>query len=374
MPVSKKEIPKFKCLRCGKVKQQGKDASRPEFYESDSELYSNLKSLPICKNCVEKLYAEQLDKYSDIKKAIEVLCIKLDIYYDENLIASAIDEAKIRNSNAFRIYVVRVNSLQQYKSRRTFDFDNYFQNKKVVVDEVTKPKKIKVNDNDKRNKDDVIRILGYEPYRNESEEDQVFLYNNLSDYLDASTQDDGFKRASCINIVKMFMQVEKIDNIIKKHLILADNDPSAIGEINTLSNARAKLTAQIISIAKDNGISLNHSNDKSKGGGTLSGIIKEMTGRNLDAVNVNLFDIETAKGMKQVADLSNESIIKQIMLDENDYTEMIKEQREIIKNIEERYKEMLEKYRLLKLEYNKQNNIEEVFEDQITEDEEGDDE
>ena len=62
--------------------------------------------------------------------------------------------------------------------------------------------------------------------------------------------------------------------------------------------------------------------------------MKEMESNGFDEIRVNLFDINTSEAMKQIADLSNRSIMEQLTWDANDYTEMIKEQREMIQRLQ----------------------------------------
>ena len=61
----------------------------------------------------------------------------------------------------------------------------------------------------------------------------------------------------------------------------------------------------------------------------------------------NLYDVEYSAGLSQVADISNASIIKQIKLDENDYTDMLSQQRELINKYKKIADEHEEKARIL---------------------------
>ena len=51
---------------------------------------------------------------------------------------------------------------------------------------------------------------------------------------------------------------------------------------------------------------------------------------NLREAEVNGFDIGTCKGMQQVLELSDASILKQLRLDESEWSDMVAEQREMI--------------------------------------------
>ena len=52
--------------------------------------------------------------------------------------------------------------------------------------------------------------------------------------------------------------------------------------------------------------------------------------------------------MKQIADLSNSSIMEQLSLDANDYTEMLKEQRTMLTDLREKADALEEENRQLK--------------------------
>ena len=92
---------------------------------------------------------------------------------------------------------------------------------------------------------------------------------------------------------------------------------------------------------------MKHNKNQSKGENTWTGKIKKLKEMNLREAEVNAFDIGTAEGMRQVADISNASIMKQIALDENDYTEMLAKQREMIVKLQDRADENEEKARIL---------------------------
>ena len=58
---------------------------------------------------------------------------------------------------------------------------------------------------------------------------------------------------------------------------------------------------------------------------------------------VNGFDLMTCKGMQQVMDLSNASILKQLALDESEYSDIVAEQRKMVTQLtmeRDNYKEI----------------------------------
>ena len=107
-----------------------------------------------------------------------------------------------------------------------------------------------------------------------------------------------------------------------------------------------------LSLAKDNGISQNFNKKRSKGSTTWSGRVKELKELNLREQELNAFDVGTAEGFNQVALASTRAILAEIVLDENDYTEMIDTQREIITDLQGQLNAALEEARIFRRENN----------------------
>lgn len=186
-----------------------------------------------------------------------------------------------------------------------------------------------------KNKDDTIRLLGYDPFDKESEIDKPFLYSQLIGYLDSSeeTNDDKMRVSSIIEIVKGFSHIEKINDIIASLMRDTINIDKNISTIRTLEDTKSKITGNINKLAESSCISLKNSKNAAKGENTWTGKIKKIKDMNLREGEVNGFDISTCRGMKQVMDMSNASIIEQLKLDDSDYAEMLAQQREMITNL-----------------------------------------
>ena len=186
------------------------------------------------------------------------------------------------------------------------------------------------------NRKDCLRLIGYDPFLNEAEEDKPFLYSQLIKYLDLSSEanEDAMKVSSIIQIVKTYNQASKINDAISD--IMSDQDKllDNAATLKSLQSTQKTMMDTALSLAKDNGISFAHNNNNSKGANTLSGKLKKMKELDLREIEVNAFDIGTAEGMRQVADISNASILEQIRLNENDIPEMIADQRILIEKWE----------------------------------------
>lgn len=109
---------KLKCTNCGKTKTTDKN-----FYLSHSLIYSkNEERLPICKECTLTRYKTLLEKYKDETKALYHLCMNLDVYFDKSLVKGVQSKMKEKD-NLAKMYLSKVNSLQQYKGLTSIDSD-----------------------------------------------------------------------------------------------------------------------------------------------------------------------------------------------------------------------------------------------------------
>ncbi|MED3562262.1 hypothetical protein [Bacillus xiapuensis] len=332
----------------------GKEKNSDEFYASKSYINKHTGKLSICKKCTWD-YVVTDDNGYDIEKMKDLLQM-IDKPMSAFILESSEEEGNRDSKNVFKCYMKNL-GMRQYIHLRGKDGDsntNNNQNKVIEHDVVVRnelPKiKVEITETDLKNRDDVLRMLGYDPFETENESDKVYLYNRLVDFLDESTLEDSFKLPAVIEIVKSFNQIDKINlaiaNLTSDISRVSDN----VGSVNSLITAKEKMLKSVLALAKDNGISVNHNNNKSKGGNTLNGIVKKLNEIGLSSSELNLFDLETCESMKQIADFSNRSILDQLMLDENDYTDMIAQQREMINELDSKLIKEEEDNRLLKIE------------------------
>jgi hypothetical protein len=340
---------KKECLKCKKLK------SIADFYMSNSPNHSDNK-YPVCKVCIRaslKLDAPLSQEGIDSVKSV-LLEMNRPFLYSQWV--SSVEESGKTKRELFGMYYKNV--ILNYKTYTWLDSEFEFAKSDNVI--ISNPS-VEIQDSvitNNRDKDDVIRMLGYDPFEHETKEDKIHLYSDLINFLDESALEDGFKLQAVIEIVKGFNQIDKINqaitNITSDIAKLSTNS----GGIKSLIDSKKNILASLIKLAEDNGLSVKHNNQKSKGAGTLSGIIKTLQEKGFEEGEVNLFDIETAQGIRQVADLSNNSIVAQLQFDENDYTSMILEQREIIQELDSKVSKFEEENRLLKKEIIKYRKLE----------------
>ena len=106
-----------------------------------------------------------------------------------------------------------------------------------------------------------------------------------------------------------------------------------VGTVKSLQDMKQRVNSTITNLAAESCLSLKNNKNASKGENTWTGKVKKLKDLNLREAEVNGFDIGTCRGMQQVMDLSNASILKQLHLDESEYSDMLAEQRQMITDL-----------------------------------------
>ena len=348
--MTKDPVPEYVCPHCGELKK------KTAFYVSSDPAVSIGVAFP-CKDCAEKIarrYDPKTGFYSDMTEAsLKNALMYLDKPFIRTLWDSAYNEVhnpslKQPKHNMWTAYIKSV-QMVNYKAMRwrDGDFEGSHSDEKqgaTLVDEYIAPD---VAEELERNRRDVVRLVGYDPYEKERLEDKPLLYAQTVGYLDMSgNNDDAMRTSSVITIVRGFLQIQKLDDMIAQAMINATKTGSS-GEIKAYLDAKQKISSTISQLAEQNCISLKHNKNNTKGENTWTGKVRIMKEMNLREAEVNIFDAETAAGLAQVADISNASILKQISLDENDYVQMLTEQKKTIEKLNKDANEAIEKARLL---------------------------
>lgn len=318
-----------------------------EYYLSDSRIYRAIKKIPVCKDCILKIYGEIYKETNDAKGAIYKLVRLTDIPYLDNIFTTSLNSANSRGSNIWKAYAKNI-KMPQYRNMTFEDGETLSElEEENSIEKIQQ--EVNLTERDKQNEKDVIRILGYDPFEKELLEDRKYLFNRLVDMLDDSTLEDNVRLMSVIEIIKGFNQIDKINTSIANMTADTSRMAENTSGIKSLIDTKKSLMTTILKTAEDNGLSLKFNTNKSKGSGTLSGTMKKLQEIGLEEAEVNLFDIQTAEGMKQVADMSHKSIIEQLMFDENDYTEMIAYQKEELHKLNRDKDKLEEENRKLKI-------------------------
>ena len=353
---------KYLCHYC--LKEKKKD----DFYmSSDPLVLTGITSM--CKDCAKKIalnWDERRQEYGTCTKAsIQEALERLDKPYIDSLYNSSYLEwanpnSKKQRTTVWDAYIKNV-GLKNYKGMRWRDsdiYDVYVEKAKQAakVDTCKEDKAIdsslpEVKEEYKTNRRDVIRMTGYDPFANYPiEEDKPMLYAQIVSFIDEETKNDGMKMNAIIQIVKSFNQISKINDAIDElssdTMKLNNNN----GTIKQLADTVSKLLSGANALAKDNGISVNFNNSKSKGQNTLTGKMKELDLIGFRDAKINMYDVDYCKGMQQVAEISSKAQVDQIGFDENVMDEIQNIRRELVDTLQKERDKAVERSRRLLVE------------------------
>ena len=344
------------CHECGTFKP------RDKFYKS-VKTASGL--IPVCKECLYRIGTGLDSKTKETHETRETVIEAMkkadlpfieDLY--ENSCAAITNETSgKKRATGYSQMITCLQSLPQYfgmgfdqsdfgeqnVNDTTTDIAENFVSKKQEVSE-------DIEDMYVKNKRSVLRMLGYDPFIYEEEEDKPLLYSKLVNYFDDSLKDDGFKLEAVIEIVQTFKDVKHINDTLAQYTKQLQTHPEMIATVKSLTQTKKDMLSSALALAKDNGISENNNNRKSKGAGTLTGIIKELQEMDLDGSEVNTFDYETNMAIEDIMTRNHQNQLKQLNPDENDWEKEVIHQKGLLFNLQKERDNAVEFSRLLKKE------------------------
>ena len=319
----------YLCYCCGEKKK------RSLFYTS-SDPFNGVGINPFCKLCIEKIarnYNENKGNYGDVTKTSLCNALeRMDLPFLDKVWEASHHEVhdptlKQPKTNIWSAYAKNI-KLPQYNGLRWRDGDVFKNNSEsFITSNDEKQVNQDVMDELEKNRKDIIKLIGYDPFEKESEEDKPLLYAQLIGYIDSDGNNDDMTRIlDCIEIVRGYLQLQKINDMSARAFAnLAKTGQS--GEIKNYMDTKKKLADVISQLAEQSCISQKHNKNSKKGENTWTGKIKMLKDLNLREAENNGFDIGTCRGMQQVLEISDASIMKQLALDESEWSDMVAEQR-----------------------------------------------
>lgn len=354
-----------------------------DFYISKSPLFSADGRVPICKECVSKTSLNEDGTINELK--LNKILKKIDRPYYKDLIESSIQSFKKEHSYVededvkfygkeilqkyFTLIAMRQDRDKSYEDSEKEGFIHQTSNTPKSTKEriaqkyadiaekknntattisVDSDNDIKWTKKDKQNMKYVISTIGYDPYEDVGlvDTDRKYCYNILSGYCDTDgISEDGHKMQSVIEMTMLYCQCKKITEAMNVELTKEEVDDT---KVSKLTSSKSSLLSSIATIAKDNNIASNYNKNSKQGQSSLTSKMKEMAENGYRDIEVNLFDIKTSEAFKQIDRLSNENIANQLTLDNNDYSEIIKEQREELLSATNELEALREENRILK--------------------------
>ena len=196
------------CLCCGEKKDSD------TYYNSDSLQYRAYGKIPYCKDCIDKLYQGYLQEFTKLqyttpeKRAVQRLCMVLDLFYSEEMYNTALADWQKANDKSnrdikFIFYYMKNVKMYQYRKRNynTTINDEY----KSLKEKNTMITSFNRDDEEEQKKiAKAVKIFG----AGFPDEDYLWLLNEYEDWTSrhecqTKSQEDNFK-AICHNRLKAY--------------------------------------------------------------------------------------------------------------------------------------------------------------------------
>ena len=346
-----KKEKQVKCFLCNR------ELAGEKFFKSNSILMTfhtdagNVPRTLVCKTCCDDLYNLLIEKYDDPKVSMYLFCQLLDIYYNPEIFETAVKNSIAERTTIIGNYMSVINSLPQYRHLVFQDSPKTSYNPEQLSSIFDETDNIdKWTKEDKENRNEVIRLLHNDPFSGEQLEDRKQMYRDLLGILDEDMASDLVKSKAAIEIVRSFLRIDKIQKVLSELTSTARSTQDNAEQIKKLMATKAAENDTVSKYCKDNGLNERYAINKAKGSGTLSGIMKQMQDDHFWETFQNSYDAKTSDSICQAAEASSKAIFSQLALNENDYTIIIKEQREMVEKLTAERDKLAEENRLLKVQ------------------------
>ena len=324
------------CVCCGKPKYE--DYFLTNKY---SFVFTGIwNKVPICKECLDMLFRKFSMTYEPMSCAAAIAAL-MDLPYNEAFARTCMEDGRLKVGN-----YAKGQNLGQMRNKTFIDSiqdGEFFDTKdklKTETEKLWEPQ-------DRKNKKYVISKFGYDPFDSFEFEDGDYrsAFNITAKYLDdESILQDAHKMQSLVTMIAAIIQSNKVDTLLTYQY---KNIKPDVNEIKTLTATKKDLQATISKLAEDNNISSKYQKENKSAQSHLTAKMKEMANADYWEAKPNMFDVRTSAAMRQVADLSHQSILEQLELTDSDYAKMVKDQREMIKNLQEKCDRLEEENRNL---------------------------
>lgn len=322
-----------------------------------------------CIHCILQLYKDLLaqEETHNEYKVLFKWCSVLGYYYNDDLAHQVMEEdhtwedgTPVKYIPKCILYVKALAAHPVYHLRSFWDDpSNFSYDNCVKIQRGIQEGEEGISEQARKSRRQIINVYHYDPFQEEPIRERERLYEDLLTLIDDSFADDLVKQKAAIVLCLSYRNLDKVNHTLTELMATPASVKENADVIKKLTEQKQKETSMISSFAKDNGFSERYAAGKAKGSGTLSAVVRDMEIYGYDDGIVNMFDIETAGGMKQASDISAESIFKQLALVDTDYAKMVKEQAQIIREMQQTMNAQAESLRLLKEKHLKAELLEE---------------
>ena len=306
---------------------------------------------------IQQIYDEVLTECENNHEiALFKFCYKTDFPYFSNIARKLFKEDRENTEkNLPLIYINQIKGEPKYEGITFFsqlkkeNFEKLYSENLLLLS---------LSEDDKKNRMNVLDILGYDPFKDSNPVDRPKLYHDLSSMLTESMRKDAVKANAAISIVKNSINIGKYEDKISELVSSLKTDEETQDQLAKLEKVRKSLSDSNTAMAQKNGFIVEGIGNN--GRGMLSEVMNQVGERGVDKGVTNFYDIATSKSIEEIANISFKAQMNQINLSKTDYVDILNEQREIVVKAQKVAREAKEALRLAKEKIVKQELLDEL--------------
>lgn len=294
----------------------------------------------------EDPYSELVRKYNgDHKLAIFEYCYLNNIPFSEevyNNITKGQDDGVFMKMPG--IYVDSIEADFRFADITFFDqlkLENFEQ---IYSEEF---RMLALSEDDKRNRQQIINIIGYDPFEKNPLEDKPQLYRDLTGMLTDNMRKDIPRAKAAVEVVIGYNNIRKYQDRVNQLINNGQLDEDTQKQLDKHLEMIAKIQASVSAVSEKNGFT-NSRALGSNGRGMLSDVMNTIDEHMYDPGITNFYDIATSKSIEQISDISFKSMLNQIKLTGQEYVDIISEQNKIVREARSKMRELKEALRIAK--------------------------
>ena len=291
-------------------------------------------------------YLKLVQKYGgDHQHAIFEYCFRKNIPFSEENFYLV---TKGGNDEAFaklpQIYVdtvradIRFNDITFFDQLKMENFEHIYSEEFAVAG---------LPEESRKDREQIIKIIGYDPFEEHPIEDKPQLYRDLTGMLTDSMRKDIPRSKAAVEVVTGYNNIRKYQNNVNRIINSGQLDDDTQKQLDKQLEMIAKMTASVLAISEKNGFS-NSRALGSNGKGMLSDVMNTIDEHMYDPGITNYFDIATSESIKQISDISVKSMLNQVKLTGQEYVDILAEQNKMVHEAQSNMRALKEALRIAK--------------------------
>lgn len=311
---------------------------------------------------IKRRYKKLVQSYNgNIEAAIFQTCYENNIFYDEELLHKKFlktkdDEILMKMPE---VYIWEIQSDPKYEGLTFFSQLKRENFEKIYSEDLSL---LTLNEDDKKNRQQIINILGYDPFKNDPAEDRPQLYRDLAGMLTDAMRKDVPKQKAAVEIVRNYANITRYQTRVTEIMKSGQLDAATQEELDNLISFIEKLQRSVNQTTKENGFTGGKTLG-SGGRGMLSDVMMQCEDLGYDPGITNFYDISTSKSIGEIANISWKAMFAQLGLSDTDYADILAEQAKLVIKAQRTASDALEALRLAKEKITKEGLIAELESD-----------